>query len=204
MSNSTNSIKSYVRELKMHLEKVSIPEENDNYLDLAAVTNPDKNALQNDYLLPERPLSQAFELILDELNARNLDKVKLGINELLKTYIKIVSEKGQEEETHAFLTRIKLIFRYSLLPSFPYANHLWHYICLCLQNTAFILLKDNKHKACKILLDYVATMGKSAAKEGLRTDILQYFLVMFELKARDNGLEELMGEAKNHRHNLEV
>ena len=199
-----NKLQSFVEELRYHLNLVKTPFVNKGYLDLSLSTTITEELLQTDDNFSYNPLAEAYQVIVSALNQRNLDKVKLGVNEILKTYLKIISPDNQETITHEFMDRIKWIFRFSLLQSFPYSNFLWLYICRCLQSVATYLLERAYTTACKVFLEYIAEMGKTAAKEGLRTDILQHFLVMFEISASEKGLEDLAGEAKNHRHNLET
>jgi len=199
-----NKLQLFVEKLRYHLNSVKAPIAENGYLDLGKSKAITEELLHTDNSFPYNPLAEAYQLIVVALNERNLDKVKLGVNEILKTYLKIISDDNQETVTHEFIERIKLIFRFSLLQSFPYSNFLWLYICRSVQTVATYLLEKSYTSACKIFLEYIADMGKTAAKEGLRTDILQHFLVMFEINASEKGFEDLAGEAKNHRHNLET
>jgi hypothetical protein len=198
-----NELQLYLEKLRFHLNSVKIPNENDKYLNLGKCSKLNTNLLMEDKV-SYCPLAEANSLMYDALNQRNLDKIMLGINEIFKTYIKIVNENNQEEATHEFMTRIKMIFKISLLNTKPFSNSLWLYVCKCIQTAAFFLLEKKYNNACKLFLEYTAAMGKTVVKEELRTDILQNFLVMFEINTRDNGFYELSDEAKNHRHNLET
>ncbi len=199
----TNELQQYLEKLQFYLKSVKIPIENSHYLDLGKCKKLNSNLLEKDEI-SFYPLAEANTLIYEALNQRNLDKITLGVNEIFKTYTKIINKNNQEEATHEFMTRIKMIFKFSLLNSFPFSNSLWLYTCKCFQTVAFYLLEKKYIIACKLFLEYTSAMGKTVVKEGLRTDILQNFLVMFEITSRDKGYEDLSDEAKNHRHNLEV
>ncbi|KUO53595.1 MAG: hypothetical protein APF76_12365 [Desulfitibacter sp. BRH_c19] len=204
-----NSISFFLEKLQRYLAQVEVsPDSEDNmktaYLDLAECYKLLEDDLSRSEKLPFEPLSEAFALIVNGLNRNSLDNTKIGINELLKFYLRKIQKANQEKCTHLFLIRINCVFVYSLLPSFPFTDMLWQYICKCIQPVGFYLLEKQLTEACLIFSDYIAIMGKIAAREGLPTDKLQHYLRMTETKALEIGLDQLAGHVKNHRHNLEL
>lgn len=207
-----STLAEFLKELQMYLELVqAAPDSGDvdnenilkGYLDLAEHYRIfDENLQAVDNLFFE-PLSEAFCLIINELNKNNIDKAKMGINELLKFYLRKVKKDNQGRCTHLFMTRIKYIFLYSLLDSFPFTELLWQYMCKCIQPVGFYLLEKQLNEACLVYSDYIFIIGKAAARKGLPTDKLQHFLRMTEVKALEAGLDKLAGHVKNHRHNIE-
>ncbi|WP_028306903.1 hypothetical protein [Desulfitibacter alkalitolerans] len=209
---AVNSLAEFLGKLKMCLDLMQVPPDSDNvdkdnifkdYLDLAEHYRILDEHLQTVDKLSFDPLSEAFCLIINELNRNKLDKGKMGINELLKFYLRKVQKDNQVGCTHLFMTRIKYIFLYSLLDSFPFTELLWRYMCKCIQPVGFYLLEKQLNEACLIYSDYISIIGKTAARHGLPTDKLQHFLRMTEVKALEVGLDKLAGHVKNHRHNIE-
>ncbi len=206
-----NSTSVFLEKLQRYLSQIEVSSDGDDkntgaaYLDLAERYKllVEDLTVSEDDTLPFEPLSEAFSLIVSELNRNNLDKGKIGINEILKFYLRKINKSNQEKCTHLFLIRIKYVFVYSLLPSFPFTDMLWQYICKCIQPVGFYLLDKQFAEACLIFSDYIANIGKIAAHEGLPTDKIQHYLRMTETKALEVGLDQLAGHVKNHRHNLE-
>ncbi len=200
---------SYFEILKKHLDSVSVPSDTDQlisnkHLELSKHFKLTDEVLDASEDAPCDPLADAFSLITDSLNANYIDNIKLGANELLKAYLRKLKQDNQVNCTSLFLPRIKYIFLFSLLPSFPYRENLWKHLCKCLQPTGFYLLDKQLNEGGILFFDYVASMGKIAAKEGLPTGNLQQFLRMAELRSLEYGLDQLAGHVKNHRHNLEI
>lgn len=205
-----SSIAVFLEKLQLYLNQVEVSPDNEdnnltpNYVDLAECYKVLEDDLNISEKLPYNPLSEAFCLIVTELSRNNLDTSKIGVNELFKFYLRKIGKNNQGNCTHLFLIRINYIFVFSLLPSFPFREFLWKYICKCIQPVGFYLLEKQLIDACLIFSDYVASIGKIAAREGLPTDKLQHYLRMTETKALEIGLDQLAGHVKNHRHNLET
>ncbi len=177
----------------------------DRYTDLARV--------EPDISLPaqiagesrlEDPLAAAVEVILEQIRYARLDKIKLGINELLKHYVLTVDESCNEEFADHYLHQIQLIFKRCLMPDFPYPDEVWNYLGACLQTVGLYLMKRDFFKAAELVVEYLAHMGKTAARRGLPTSSTQSCLRTLENQAAELGREALAAKAKNVRFNLEL
>ncbi len=154
--------------------------------------------------LPENPLSAAVEVILEQIHYARLDKVKLGLNELLKNYVLIISEECDEQFTEHYLHQVQLIFKRCLMQDFPYQDEIWNYIGACLQTVGLYLLHRGFSNAAELVVEYIAHMGKTAARRGLPTASTQSCLRTLENRARELGRTTLAAKAKNVRFNLEL
>ncbi|MEW6623949.1 MAG: hypothetical protein AB1420_12615 [Bacillota bacterium] len=204
-------LRAYHNSLSYFIEQAVIPKDSDailesDYCDLSYLTHiksglfdPEKKLPDSDY-----PLGEVSLLITRAINHNYLDKIKIGLNELLKGYLRKLEKDNQANCTHLFISRVKETFQHTLLPSFPHTEEVWLYLCKCLQPVGYYLLENGYIEASVHLADYVAAMGKTAAKKGLHTDKIQQFFRMIELKAMEMGLEHLSGHVKNHRHNIEL
>jgi len=154
--------------------------------------------------LPEDPLSAVTEVILEQIRYARLDKVKLGINELLKSYVLAVNETCDERFTDHYLRQVLLIFKRCLMQDFPYPDEVWNYLGTCLQTVALYLMDRSFFKAAGLVVEYLAHMGKTAARRGLPTASTQSCLRTLENRANELGHAALAAKAKNVRFNLEL
>lgn len=204
-----DSLNRFIQKLKEILNQVEVPSDKyeityANYLDLGHQTKIPFKKLFQEEKIPQDMIAEAFSLIIKYMSHNDLDKIKFGLNELLKSYLKKINHDNQKNCTNMFLPRIISVFLCSLLPSFAFRDLLWQYLCRCLQSCGFYLISQQLTEANHIYSDYVAYMGKTAAREGLPTDKIQHFLRMTEVKALESGNDQLAGHVKNLRHNLEI
>ncbi|MGI6225383.1 MAG: hypothetical protein ACOYJ1_03925 [Peptococcales bacterium] len=176
------------------------------YLDLAQVTDFNKIPLkEKDNVLPEAdPIAEATFLIIQTMQACYLALTKIGINELLKAYLRLITSENQEECTKVFSNYIFEIYLYSLKKDYPYTDLLWKYLSNCFHVISQYLLEEGYVEGCEIFLQDIASMGKLAAQKGLHTSSIQHFLHTLELRAKELNYNELAAVAKNHRFNLEI
>lgn len=154
--------------------------------------------------LPDDPLAAAVEVIMEQIRYARLDKVKLGINELLKNYILTVDESCDERLADRYLHQIQLIFKRCLMQDFPYPDEVWNYLGACLQTVGLCLMNQSFFKAAELVVEYIAHMGKTAARHGLPTASTQSCLRTLENRAGELGRTALAAKAKNVRFNLEL
>jgi hypothetical protein len=175
------------------------------YVDLAH-TNPDPALpeLIPGESLPEDPLARAVEVILDQIRYARLEKINLGINELLKNYVLTVDESCDERLANRYLFQIRLIFKRCLMHDFPYQDEVWNYLGACLQTVGLYLMNRSFFKAAELVVEYIGHMGKTAARHGLPTASTQSCLRTLENRAGELGRTALAAKAKNVRFNLEL
>jgi len=153
-------------------------------------------------LPPNDPIELAFEMLLGEVQLEHLDKVMLGLNEFLKSYLRNLNDQNQEDLTHRYCKRLVYLFRRSL-NTFCYSEEVWDFLSCCFKTVSIYLLQQGLYGACELFWNYASQMGKLAAKHNLHTDSLQRSLRIFEVFAEENGCLDLASHAKNLRHNLE-
>lgn len=153
---------------------------------------------------PDDPLAAAVEVILEQIRYARLDKVKLGINELLKNYVLTVDESCDEQLAGRYLHQVQLIFKRCLMQDFPYQDEVWNYLGACLQTVGLYLMNCTFFKAAELVVEYIDHMGKTAARRGLPTASTQSCLRTLENRAGELGHSALAARAKNARFNLEL
>lgn len=152
----------------------------------------------------------AFELLLKALAAHSLVRVRFGVNELLKDYLRKLFQSIPTSDpgdlTHRYLEIIHQIFEYGRSPSFPFGDSLWSYVSACMESIGLTLADQSQWKALRVLLIEAAAMGRQAARDGLQTAPLQHFLRRLENTCRLRGEEakSVARLARNLRFNLEV
>lgn len=178
----------------------------DKYLDLAQVTDFSNLNLEDTKNIPpdEDPIGEATFLIIESMKECHLTITKIGINELLKAFLRLVESKHEKECTELFSEYIFEIFLYSLKNDYPFTDLLWNYLSNCFHVVTQYLLEQGYIEGCQIFLQQIAAMGKAAAQKGLHTSTIQHFLHTLELRARELDYPELAAAAKNHRFNLEI
>lgn len=183
-----------------------LTEEKSEYLDLSQTTRLNKDILLEkiDILPDYNPLAEAVNLVIKAMQENHLTRIKLGINEILKAYLRDINEQNQKKCTEIYINSIYEIYLYSLQKDFPYTDLLWGYLSNCFHTVSLFLVEIHFEEGCKGFLQMVATMGKTAAQKGLHTSSIQHFLHNIEIRAQELGFENLAAEAKNHRFNLET
>lgn len=201
------SFNDYVNRLKKLLAGANQKEvcADARYVDLSrADPGPELPALIAGECLPDDPLAAAVEVILEQIHYARLDKVKLGINELLKNYLLTVDEACDELLADRYLHQLQLIYKRCLMPDFPYPDEVWNYLGACLQTVGLYLMSRSFFEAAELVVEYIAHMGKTAARRGLPTASTQSCLRTLENRAGDLGRTSLAAKTKNVRFNLEL
>ncbi|MBU7008699.1 hypothetical protein [Phosphitispora fastidiosa] len=177
---------------------------NNGYIDLAkleAVPSP------QELLSPVAPpggLSGFQEIMMEEIAKCHLDKIKTGINELLKYLLARINVENEEPMAELYMYRLRMIFSRCLMPDFPFTEEVWNYICEGLRTVGSFLVQNGFYDACREIIDSTAGMGRIAALKGLPTGNTQSSLRILENKALENGEKSLASAAKNARFNLET
>lgn len=200
------SIIDFTKEVQSILSRPLCLPRSGKYLDLAQISDFNKICLEESagFLPEEDPIAEVTFLIIQSMKEFHLAQTKIGINELLKAYLRIITTDHEEECTELFSDYIFEIYLYSLQKNYPYTDLLWNYLSNCFHVVSQYLLEKGYIKGCEIFLQKIATMGKTAAQKGLHTSSIQHFLHTLELRAGELGYTELAAVAKNHRFNLEI
>lgn len=175
------------------------------YIDLAArsmVTRDELSIMAAE--IPPDDLAGFQDILMRQIADCNLDKVKIGINELLKHLLETITEESEHLQAQRYLYRLRIIFRRCLLPDFPCLEDVWNYICSCLTTTGMFLLENGFFMAAQELVDFLAAMGRIAALAELPTANSQASLRVLENMAMAKGEKQLASNAKNARFNLET
>lgn len=176
----------------------------DKYLDLAAT----EEALLPELLLtreiPAPDLSYFQEIVTAEIFKCNLDKVKIGINELLKHFLLNINGDNEKILAEDYLYRLRLLFKRCLLPDFPFPEEIWNYICESLRTTGTYVVEKGYFLAARELIESLSQMGRIAASKGMPTASTQSSLRIVENMALEMNQSKLASFAKNARFNLET
>jgi hypothetical protein len=143
-------------------------------------------------------------MLMLEISKFSLDKIKVGINELLKHFMVSINPELEDTLAEHYMYRLRLIFKRCLMPDFPFPEEIWNYICDCLRTTGSFLLEEGYYTASREIIDSLAGMGRIAAVKGLPTANTQSSLRILENRAIDRGEKALASVAKNARFNLET
>lgn len=195
------SLNDFLEEIRKHLSLDNMPlNDSADYVDLAEI-NFDKEPNIHMLGFPEpNPVISVFEMVIEQISLNRVDRVQLGINELLKYYL----TNFQKVKCQEIMYRVELIFERCLQPDFPYTDKLWKFINKSLQNFCLYLMRLQKYESAKVSLETLAHLGKKAAQEGLPTAVTQSALRMVEINAQQLNQEALAAKAKNYRFNLEI
>lgn len=154
--------------------------------------------------LPADNLAEFQELLMNQIARYNIDKIKVGINELLKHLLTVIVPELEQTLAQHCLYRLRLIFKRCLLADFPYPEDIWNYICECLQTSGIFLMDNGFFTAAREVIDSLAAMGRIAALKGLPTATTQSALRILENRALEKNEKQLASTAKNARFNLET
>ena len=195
----------YVEKLREILEQ-PLGLDNPLYLDLSAAGEITKDALLKAAQEPPRPdpLIRALGLILETMREGPFELTRLGVNELLKSYLLRIAKENEAACTRCYLDCIYQLYLNSLLPQYPYAALFWESLSRCLDTVGRYLIAHNLACSLEFYLKKVAVMGKHAALKGLHTSSIQHLLHNIETWARREGFPELADSARNQRFNLET
>lgn len=197
----------FVRELQEIL--AAVPAGQDHafvYLDISQSCEIDETKLHESMgqLPPGDPLVKALGRVLSTMKEGPFELTRLGINELIKSYLYRVNKENQEPYTHAYLNCIQQIYLTGAAGNYPFIDLLWEYLSRIFHTVSIFLLDRYLVQACRIFLSKVSSMGRSAAQRGLPTSSIQHFLYNMEIRAHEEGFAELARTAKSHRFNLET
>lgn len=177
----------------------------DAYLDLADLSDY-KTALHKEEIdtAPlDNPLIDATSLIVKSMKSCHLTHTKLGINELLKSFLCNIDSDNQEKCAEMYSDFLYELFLYCIQDVFPYTDLLWNYLGNCFHTVSLILVEKGYVNACDILLKKISIMGKVAAQKGLHTSNIQHFLYTLEVRASELNYTDIASLAENYRFNLE-
>jgi len=197
-------IDEFLAKLRDVLAESSFAEGNSGFLDLATIENIGS---PEQLLSPDPPpdnLTTFQEMMMAEIGACNSDKIKLGINELLKHLLATIDRDREPYLAEQYLYRLRMIFKRCLMPDFPFQEEVWNYICSCLRSAGVFLLEREHFLAARQIIDSLAGMGRIAALKGLPTANTQSSLRVLENKALQKKQKQLASAAKNARFNLET
>lgn len=183
---------------------LDFPESN-NYLKLDEINDISYDLLNEkaNNLPPADPLKDAFNLILRQARVLHLDNLLLGLNELLKAYLKNINQKNQQQISDRVLQRIQLIFLFITKENFPYTEEVWESLSASAKPVGLFLLKNNFPEATKLYFEFMASMGKQAARKNLSTRTLQHVFRAWENAAQSQHWEKIASHARHLRQNLE-
>ncbi len=181
------------------------PAQADPYMDLAKVKvieefDPQEACRQAP---SSDPLVQALGLVLETMEKGPFNMTRLGMNELFKKYLFLITEENEEECTQRFFDCFYQLFLSSLLESYPFTGLFWEYLCLTLATVSEYLIEKRLITAGQIFLKTVFVMGRCATQNCLPTCTIQHLMHNMEIWAREEGYLEFADCAKNHRFNLE-
>ncbi|WP_418791743.1 hypothetical protein [Phosphitispora sp. TUW77] len=176
-----------------------------NYMDLGKLkTVPFLDELLSPVTPGEEGLGSFQEIMMEEIAKCHLDKIKTGINELLKYLLAGINDNNEKHMAELYMFRLRMIFSRCLMPDFPFSEEIWNYICDCLRTVGSFLVQNCYYEACREIIVSISGMGRLAALEGLPTGNTQSSLRIIENKALENGEKPLAAAAKNARFNLET
>lgn len=178
--------------------------DNNKYLDLAGIQNLDSAERLLNNALPHDSLITFQEIIMEEAARCNSDKIKFGINELLKHLLYVINTDNEHYLAERYLYRVRMIFKRCLMPDFPFPEEVWNYICDCLRSAGSYLEENGFYTASREIIDSLAQMGRIASLKGMPTANTQSSLRILENKALEKNQKQLASIAKNARFNLET
>jgi len=196
-------VETYLAQLRDVLAQSSFTTAN-GYLDLATMDNPVEREKLLSTIPPPDNLASFQEIVMEEIAKCSSDKIKIGINELLKHLLATIDKDREHYLAERYLYRVRMVFKRCLLPDFPYAEEVWNYICDCLRSTGTFLVEGDYYIAAREVINSLAGMGRIAALKGLPTANTQSSLRIMENMALKKKEQQLASIAKNARFNLET
>ncbi len=121
MNNQFLTLQEYIEKLQKILDQNEhvFLESKESYLNLSHTKEIQPETLNNKTTPPPQPLSEAFTLLLTALEQKNIDRLTLGTNELLKTMLRLLNEDNQKLIAEKFLRKIEQLFYIPLCLVFP-------------------------------------------------------------------------------------
>lgn len=193
----------YLAKIRSALKYLPSGQKHGNYLDLATIEHiSSKDELLNSEP-PQSGLADFQEIIIKEISECHLDKVKIGINELLKHLLAHISKENELFLVNSYLCRLRMIFKRCLLPDFPFSEEIWNYVCECLRTAGSFMVENDLFHGANEIIDSLAQMGRIAASRNLPTASTQSSLRIIENIAHAKNQHQLASKAKNARFNME-
>lgn len=196
----------FIEELQALLSQPVCLAKPESYLDIAAYKKISPEMFFDDehFLPPNDPLIQVQAKILQTMRHGPFEFTRLGVNELLKAYLKNVGIEDEEACTRCYLECLYQLYLFCLLDSYPYTELFWDYLNRCFDSVSKYLIENMFVLSCQEFLFKVSAMGKKAAEKNLPTGTIQHSFHNIEIWARSKGFIELADKAKNYRFNLEI
>ena len=198
------TMQDYLQKIKSALASSSAQRDQGQYVDLAVLNGQPFPEDMSDGELPPDDLIGFQEIMMEEISHCGSDKIKIGINEMLKHLLTIINQESEQRLAERYMYRLKLIFKRCLAPDFPFPEEIWNYICDYLRSIGTYLLERGYFTATREIIDALAGMGRIAALKDLPTANTQSSLRILENKALAKGDKHLAALAKNARFNLET
>lgn len=152
---------------------------------------------------PPDPVADAYHLIVSQLKYLNIDNVILGINELMKNYLKNINPANQQLLTEKTMDRMLLFFLLATEENHPFSEKLWECLSACAKPVGLFLMDQNLSEAFSLYIQFMGTIGKRAARKNLSTGSLQHVLRVLEARTAQKPWKEACFQIKNLRQNLE-
>lgn len=175
------------------------------YIQLDQIPEVSAEILARDQeLIPQAdPLSDACQMVLRQARNYSYTNTVFGINEIYKAYLQKLTVENQKQLTEKLTLHLEFIFPYVTGDEFPYTEKVWEWISASAKPVSSFLVKNNFRQAAFVFLEFIAVLGKQAARKNLSTGTLQHVFRILELKAEDYNWDELKLKIKNLRQNLE-
>lgn len=198
------NISAFMLRIKQLLDDAKPNPGRETYLDLAKLQNLTSVRELLSSTAPPDDLVTFQETMMEEISRFNSDKIKVGINELLKHLLINIDHEREHILAEIYLYRLRVIFKRCLMPDFPFPEEIWNYICDCLRSAGLFLVENGYYIASREVIDSLAQMGRIAALKGMPTANTQSSLRILENKALEQSQKPLASMAKNARFNLET
>ncbi|HWI54597.1 MAG TPA: hypothetical protein VNT57_02815 [Desulfobacteria bacterium] len=198
------SLEQFLNKIRTTLENSVFNQDTDCYPDLSNIRNPVSTEDLTSPVTPQDCLVSFQEIIVNEITKCNSDKIKIGINELLKHLLTTITPEQEHYLSERYLYRLRMIFKRCLMPDFPFPEEIWNYICDCLRSVGAYLVENDYYIAAQEIIDSLAQMGRIAALKGMPTANTQSSLRLIENEALARDQKRLASVAKNARFNLET
>lgn len=172
-------------------------------LDHVREISPAELAADNSALPPPDPVADAYHLIVSQFKYLNIDNLILGVNELMKNYLKNINHTNQQCFTEKNMDRIVLLFLLATEENHPFSEKLWEYLSASTKPVGLFLMEQELSEAFSLYIQFMGTIGKRAARKNLSTGSLQHVFRILEARTAQKSWKEACFQIKNIRQNLE-
>ncbi|WP_366922810.1 hypothetical protein MFMK1_003287 [Metallumcola ferriviriculae] len=189
----------------MDLDPDNLTDPYDKYLDLGKIERVDRETLETHRQLPEHdPFLELSSLLQQYIRLHRLEHLYVGLNELFKIYLLLITPRNQEYLTRQVWQVIETLVHYSLKTEYPYTARFWNYLSNCAEPVLVFIIDQSYLKAAKNTLKCLMELSHMAVRAGLHTSKLQHTLRVVELKCSEYSHSELLAIAEEYRQNMEV